>query len=55
MLLKKGFSKIPIYHKENRNKIIGILKVKDLINCLDKFLYKNIGDVTNLSEPLIVS
>lgn len=53
---KSGFSKIPIYEGHERNKIVGILRVKSLVNYADMYLGKRIKD-TNLalSKALIVS
>jgi len=52
-ILKKGFSRIPIY-KENEDNIIGILRMKILIG-VNLFENKSLNELKiNLSPPLII-
>ena len=52
-ILKKGFSRIPIY-KENKDNIIGILRMKKLIG-VNLFENKSLNELKiNLSPPLII-
>jgi metal transporter CNNM len=51
----KGYSKIPVYEGSNKNQIIGFLKTKSIIDCLDRHVGKVISEVYSSQAPLIVS
>lgn len=58
-LTKKGYSRIPVYEKDDKSKIIGILLIKTLIG-IDLTEPKSIADLVNdgdviLRKPIFIS
>ena len=54
-IVKAGFSKIPVYKGKNKNKVVGILKAKSLIDYNDNYLDQSIEESgLKLLESLIV-
>ena len=51
----KAFSKIPIYDKHNKNKIIGILKAKSLVGIIENYEGSTFIQTTSLQTPILIS